>query len=237
MSARRILVLSAAPLLFADYLGIPPRPSSSDYAAHADSGSVSVGASAATAAEVRKVFGWDWTSRYLFFEVALYPEAGKQLTVAPRDFMLRVGVDSDSSRPVDLSPVDAETIVPGPKPMSTTSPAGSTSPVDVRVRETIGYSTGPYNRGVYTDTQVGVAVDNRGGQSAPPPARTRSDKDLELYRALMDNELPDAKTSKPIAGYLYFPRPKGMKKGEGFELRYYGAADRMTLSVPAAKGR
>src|ERR1700693_6244576 len=113
MSARRILVLSAAPLLFADYLGIPPRPSSADYAAHADSASVSVGASAATSAQVRKVFGWDWTSRYLFFEVALYPEGGKQLTVAPRDFMLRVGADSDS-----VSPVDAEAIVPGPKPLS-----------------------------------------------------------------------------------------------------------------------
>jgi hypothetical protein len=53
----------------------------------------------------------------------------------------------------------------------------------------------------------------------------------------MDNALPDAKTSKPIAGYLYFPKPKGMKKGDPFELRYYGEADRLTLTVPAAKGR
>ena len=232
MNARRILVLSAAPLLFADYLGIPPRPSSADYAAHADSAGVSVGASAAASAQVRKVFGSDWTSHYLFFEVALYPEGGKQLTVAPRDFMLRVGGDSDS-----LNPVDAETIVPGPKPLSTTTPAGSASPVDVRVRETVGYSTGPYNRGVYTDTQVGVAVDNRSGQPAPAPPPTRTDKNLELYRALMDNELPDAKTSKPIAGYLYFPKPKGMKKGDAFELRYYGDPDRLSLNVPAVKAR
>jgi hypothetical protein len=232
MNVRRLIVLSAAPLLFADYLGIPPRPSSADYAAHADSASVSVGASAAASAQVRKVFGWDWTSRYLFFEVALYPQGGQQLTVAPRDFMLRVGADADS-----LSPADADAIVPGPKPMSTTPSAGSASPVDVRVRETIGYSSGPYNRGVYTDTQVGVAVDSRGGQSAPAPAHTRTDKNFELYRALMDNELPDAKTSKPIAGYLYFPKPKGMKKGDPFELRYYGTPDRFTLNVPPAKGR
>jgi hypothetical protein len=191
-----------------------------------------VGASAAASAQVRKVFGWDWTSRYLFFEVALYPQGGQQLTVAPRDFMLRVGADADS-----LSPADADAIVPGPKPMSTTPSAGSASPVDVRVRETIGYSSGPYNRGVYTDTQVGVAVDSRGGQSAPAPAHTRTDKNFELYRALMDNELPDAKTSKPIAGYLYFPKPKGMKKGDPFELRYYGTPDRFTLNVPPAKGR
>jgi hypothetical protein len=235
MNVRRLLVLSAAPLLFADYLGIPPRPASADYAAHADSASVSVGASAAASAQVRKVFGSDWTSHYLFFEVALYPEGGKELTVAPRDFMLRAGADSDS-----LSPMDAEAIVPGPKPMSTTPSAGSTSPVDVRVRETVGYSTGPGPyRGVYTDTQVGVAADSRGAQSAPPPqpAPTRTDKDFELHRALMDNELPDAKTSKPIAGYLYFPKPKGMKKGDAFELRYYGTPDRLTLNVPAAKGR
>jgi hypothetical protein len=230
MNVRRLLALSAAPLLFADYLGIPPRPSSADYAAHADSAGVSVGASATASAQVRKVFGWDWTSHYLFIEVALYPEGGKQLTVAPRDFMLRVGADAES-----LSPVDAEAIVPGPKPMSTTPSAGSASPVDVRVRETVGYSSGPYNRGVYTDTQVAVAVDNRGGQPAPPPVRTRTDKEFELYRGLMDNELPDAKTSKPIAGYLYFPRPKGMKKGDALELRYYGEADRLILNVPAAK--
>jgi hypothetical protein len=230
MSARRLFVLFAAPLLLADYLGIPPRPDSADYPAHASSATVSVGASAATSADVRKVFGWDWTSHYLFIEVALYPEGGNLLTVAPRDFMLRVGADSDT-----LSPLDAEAIVPGPKPMSTTPSAGPASPVDVRVRETVGYSTGPYNRGVYTDTQVGVAVDNRGGQPAPPPARTRTDKDFELYRALMDNELPDAKTSKPIAGYLYFPKPKGMKKGDAFELRYYGTPDRLTLNVPAAR--
>jgi hypothetical protein len=119
--------------------------------------------------------------------------------------------------------------------MSTTTPARSAPPVDVQVRETVGYSTGPYNRGVYTGTQVGVAVDNRGGQ--PVPAPTRSDRNFELHRALIDNELPDAKTSKPIAGYLYFPKPKGMKKGDAFELRYYGDPDRLILNVPAAKAR
>jgi hypothetical protein len=231
MSACRFLVLFAAPLLFADYLGIPPRPDSGDYPAHASSATVSVGASAATSADVRKVFGWDWTSHYLFIEVAVYPEGGNLLTVAPRDFMLRVGADSET-----LSPLDAEAIVPGSKPMSTTPSAGSTSPVDVRVRETVGYSTGPYNRGVYTDTQVAVAVDNRGTPSSAPVPSTRTDKAFELYRALVDNELPDAKTSKPVAGYLYFRKPKGMKRSDSLELRYYGTPDRLVLNVPPAKG-
>jgi len=233
MHIRRLLALSAAPLLLADYQGIPPRPNSADYAAHADGATVSIGASAATSAQVQKVFGWNWSAHYLFFEVALYPEAGQQLSVAPRDFMLRVGAGSDT-----VSPVDADAIVPGPKPMSTTPSAGSSSPVDVRVRETIGYSSGPgpYNRGVYTDTQVGVAVDNRGVPPPPPPA-TRTDKNFELHRALMDNELPDAKTSKPIAGYLYFPKPKVMKRGDALELRYYGASERLTLSLPQIKSR
>src|SRR5580698_9944164 len=106
MNIRRLLALSAAPLLFADYQGIPPRPSSTDYAAHADSASVSIGASASTSAQVRKVFGSDWTSRYLIIEVALYPQGGGQLSVAPPDFMLRVGADSDT-----VSPVDADAIV------------------------------------------------------------------------------------------------------------------------------
>src|SRR5580658_7401720 len=112
MNVRRLLALAVAPLLFADYQGIPPRPTSADYAAHADSVSISLGASAATSAEVRRVFGWDWTAHYIFFEVALYPAAGTQLSVAPRDFTLSVGTGSDS-----LTPVDADEIVPGPKAM------------------------------------------------------------------------------------------------------------------------
>jgi len=225
MNIRRIVILSAAPLLFADYQGIPPRAGSADYAAHADSTSVSIGASAATSAQVRKVFGADWTSHYIFLEVGLYPATGTQLSVAPRDFMLRVGGNSESS-----SPVDADAIVPGPKPMTGAPSTGSTSPVDVRVRETIGYSSGPGpNKGVYTATQVGVAADSRG---TPPAPSTQTDKNFELHRALMDNELPDAKTSRPIAGHLYFPTPKGMKKGDALELKYYGGSERLTLDVP-----
>jgi hypothetical protein len=229
MYVRRILVLSAAPLLFADYLGIPPRAGSADYTAHADSASVSIGASAAASAQVKRVFGWDWTSHYIFLEVGLYPANGQQLSVAPRDFMLRVGGSSET-----LSPVDAEAILPGPQPMARMPPAGSSSPVDVRVRETIGYSSGPGPyRGVYTDTQAGVAAESSGIPSAPPPVpSSQSDRSFELRRALMDNELPDAKTSKPIAGYLYFPKPKGMKKSDALELKYYGAAERLTLNVP-----
>lgn len=234
MKVRRLLALTVAPLLFADYQGIPPRPASTDYAAHADSASVSLGASAATPAQVRKVFGGDWTAHYLFFEVALYPAAGTQLPVAPRDFTLSVGSGSET-----LTPLDADEIVAGPKAMSTTPSAGSSSPVDVRVRETIGYSSGPGPyRGVYTDSQVGVAADSRGTPApSPVPQSTQPDKNVELHRALTDNELPDAKSSKPIAGYLYFRKPKGIKKGDGFELKYYSGPDRLKLSVPPATSR
>lgn len=227
MNVRRLITLTVAPLLFADYQGIPPRPNNADYAAHSESATVSIGASAATAAQVRKALAWDWTAHYIFLEVGLYPAAGTQLTVTPRDFMLRIGTNSDA-----VDPVDAEAIVPGPQPMSKTPSAGSSSPVDVRVRETIGYSSGPgpYNRGVYTDTQVGVAADSR-GIPAPAPRPARTDADFELHRALMDNELPDAKTSKPIAGYLYFPKPKGMKKSDALELTYYGTPERLKLRV------
>jgi hypothetical protein len=158
----------------------------------------------------------------------LYPAAGTQLSVAPRDFMLSVG-DGPG-----VTPVDADEIVPGPKALSTTPSAGP--PVDVQVRETVGYSSGPGPyRGVYTDSQVNVA--NSGGSHQPYPQFTRNDREFEMHRALMDNELPDAKTGKPIAGYLYFRKPKGMKKGDAFELRYYGGSERLKLNVPPANVR
>lgn len=56
------------------------------------------------------------------------------------------------------------------------------------------------------------------------PARTGSH--FEPHCVLMDNQLPDAKASKLIAGYLYFPRPKGIEKSDAFEPNIIAARNR-----------
>src|SRR5215469_4087583 len=88
--------------------GVDPRPSVADYPAHTGNDAVSVGAVVISGPDQRKSLGVDWSPNYLIVEVALYPEPGHTLTVAPRDFMLRAGDER-------VPPVDAETIVPYPR--------------------------------------------------------------------------------------------------------------------------
>ena len=222
MTIRRLLLFCAAPLALAQQTsGVDPRPSMADYPAHAGNDAVSVGAVFVSGADQRKSLGVDWSANHLIVEVALYPEPGHPLTVAPRDFMLRAGAES-------VAPVDAETIVPYPR-TSNNGPLDPNSKVHVRTVDTIGVASGPYGRKtVYTDSQVQVAVGDMPYPSQPPPP---PDPKFEKRRALEDKELPDAKTAKPIAGYLYFPKPKHLAKDAAFELDYYCDAGKLKLPL------
>jgi hypothetical protein len=221
LTIRCLLLFSAAPLAFAQNIsGFDPRPSGADYPAHASNDAVSVGAVFLAGADQRKILGEDWSGSYLIVEVALYPEPGRPLTVAPRDFMLRVGTER-------VAPVDAEAIVPYPRTHS--GPVAPDSKVHVRTVDTIGVASGPYGRKtVYTDSQVQVGVGDTPYPSQPPPPR---DPKFERRRALEEKELSDAKTAKPIAGYLYFPKPKHLAKDAACELDYYGDAGQLKLAL------
>lgn len=223
MTTRPLLAFCAATLAFAQPTsGIDPRPSVADYPAHTGNDAVSVGAVFLAGADQRKILGEDWSGSYLIVEVALYPESGHPLTVAPRDFMLRVGTER-------VAPVDAETLVPYPHTKTNSGPIGPDSKVHVRTVDTIGVASGPYGRKtVYTDSQVQVAVGDTPYPSQPPPP---PDPKLEKRRALEDKELPDAKTAKPIAGYLYFPKPKKVAKDAAYELDYYGDPGELKLEL------
>jgi hypothetical protein len=221
LTIQRLLVFSAATLAFAQPTsGVDPRPGVADYPAHAANDAVSVGAVFLGSADQRKILGEDWSGSYLIVEVALYPEPGHPLTVAPRDFMLRAGTES-------IAPVDAETVVPYPHTNS--GPIGPDSKVHVRTVETVGVASGPYGRKtVYTDSQVQVAVGDAPYPSQPPPPR---DPKFERRRPLEEKELPDAKTANPIAGYLYFPRPKKVAKDAAYELDYYGDPGQLKFAL------
>ncbi len=223
MTTRPLLAFAAAALAFAQNTsGVDPRPGAADYPAHAGNDAVSVGAVFLRGADQRKVLGEDWSGSYLIVEVALYPEPGHPLTVAPRDFMLRAGEER-------VAPVDAETLVPYPRSKTNSGPIGPDSKVHVRTVDTIGVASGPYGRKtVYTDSQVQVAVGDTPYPAQPPPP---PDPKLEKRRALEDKELPDGKTAKPIAGYLYFPKPKKVAKDAAYELDYYGDAGTLKLAL------
>ncbi len=224
MKIRPLSVFGAATLALAQYsAGIDPRPNAADYPAHAGNDVVFLGAQFVSSSDQRKILGKDWSGGYLVVEVALYPEPGQQLTVAPRDFMLRAGAES-------IAPVDAEVLAPYPR--SHSGPVSAPSKVHTQTIETVGVATGPYGRKtVYTGTETQVGI----GNYPDPGMGTAPDPKFEIRRALIDKALPDLKTSRPVAGYLYFPKPKNPSKDANWELAYYGAQSQLKLAMGPVK--
>lgn len=228
MSLRRLLLLTAFCAMAQKTPGLDPRPDAADYPARGSNAGVSLGAGFASGADQRKTLGRDWSGSYVVVEVGLYPEPGHVLTAAPRDFMLRAGSES-------LAPVDADAIVPYAN--HRTGPLGPDSNVHTYGSETVGVATGPYGRKtVYTDSQVGVAVGNPPGPVyAPAPGANDPKSDLRF--SLERSALPDIKTASPVAGYLYFPKPKHADKNAAYALDFYGAEGQVKLPLPLPKKR
>jgi hypothetical protein len=223
VAIRNLLFFSVSGLLLAQTTsGIDPRPSVADYPAKASNQALSIGAAHVAPSDQNRIFGRDWSGSYIIVEVSLYPETGFALTVAPRDFMLRSEGES-------VAPVDAEYIVPYKHTTMNNGPIGPDSKVHVATVDSIGVASGPNGRkAVYTDSQVYVGVgDTPYPVSAPPPR----DHNADLRRPLEDKELPDIKAGSPVAGYLYFPKPKKAGKNAAFELDYYGESGQLKLDL------
>ena len=138
--------------------GIRPRGSSADYPAHETAGGVTIGAAVVPPDQVRKVFATDLNGGgYLVIEVAVYPDAGREIDLSAGDFMLRAGPDSETLRAASGSVIaSALQRKNAPRPRKA-------SDVTVYPTASIGYESGGYRRGVYTEAGVGVGV------GAPPP--------------------------------------------------------------------
>ena len=107
--------------------------------------------------------------------------------------------------------------------------------VHVTPTGSVGYETGTYIdpvtgqpahvHGVTATT--GVAVSQ--GPTVPPPV---ADHDREIIeRELYEKGLPEARTTIPIAGYLYFPISKSSKPTK-YKLLYSAKPDAEPLTLP-----
>jgi len=148
------------------------------------------------------------------------------------DFTLSLGADGSSMRAAEPDVV-AAAVVPYPAIHLPEAPGK----VHVSTETDIGYASGGYGRqgGVYT-TQ-GVAVSNYPDQSPQPPPNTAS-KDLtrdQIERSLAAKRLPTGRITHSVAGYLYFPKPSGHSRKDGFHLSWFGETAQARMTVPPAK--
>jgi len=215
--------------------GIHPLAGSAAYPAHASGAGASIGAGVLPPGEVKRIFGADLNKAgYVVVVLAVYPEAGKQIDVSAGDFMLRSVTTSSVAHSMSAEDVaiGLRGVREGPPPRM--EPA---APVTVTHDASVGYETGTMDpttgrraSGVYTaaDTQVEPNVD------APPPPRDVSMEWNITRQQLADKAAPEGKTTEPVAGYLYFPRPS-KKRNEALQLTWYAPEGNVVLTLPAAR--
>ncbi len=238
MKASILLCLAVGLVAARDNGGIRPRGAAADYAAHQVSKGVTVAASVIPPDQVSKLFATDLNKAgYVVVEVAVYPDAGNEVDVRARDFLMRAGSD-----PTTLRPVGADTIASRLHQKYTPKQPPAPGDITIYPTATIGYESGGYDpvtgqrrSGVYTATGVGVAVGQPPGPQAPPPASTGRDRST-MEQELTDKGLPEVKTMDAVAGYLYFPRPSSSKAKHGpYHITYYSDQEQIQLEVPPLK--
>ena len=225
---RRLGFLCLLPALASAFAGdgISPRGSADDYAAHQTAGTVAIGAAYLPPSLAKKLFGDDLDKHgWVVFEVGVFPVDSTQTDVAADDFKLRQGKDPSIIRAATPHMVAADV-----RPQKVKQPKLPEN-VTVHNTETIGYQTGPYGRGVYTSSGVGVGI----GKNEPPPAAPPTASQLELEQQLEEKSLPETNTAKAVAGYIFFPKPSKDKTAD-YELIYFGRDGQINLKLsPVAK--
>lgn len=196
--------------------------------------------------QVKKMFKPDLSSEgYVVIEVGVFPGSGKDLDLYPSDFTLSVGGNSAALRPVSADTI-AEVV--GAKK----SPPRRTDSQDVET--SVGVSVGRYSypdpvtgrtrSGTVTSTEAGVGVGGPPPQScrgydcdsrypAPPVSQPSTVQTTNIIsQDLWEKSLPDGKTVRAVAGYLYFPKPPKKAKDASWELRYENQDGKMRLPLP-----
>lgn len=205
---RRTLHVAQAPALL-------PRSEASAYPVYREHAQLSVGARLLSAKEVEQKFSTPLGKRFLVVEVGIFP-AG-EVTLRPQDFTIRIGDDTQAffaSTPEDVA----------------TDLALASHPRRVGVFPSVGvgYSSGPWGRGVSTGVGVGVAGGPRPYPRGPIGANRRV-----VENELRDKSLPAGSLMKPVAGYLYFPVKE--KRDAHYNLEFTRNGQVLSLPLPGPK--
>lgn len=208
--------------------GTVPRATADRYPAHTEQGGVGIGVIRLTRDEVHNAFASDVNKCCIVVEVALYPPKDSTVSVALKDFVLRVAGTDVAARPSEAKVLAA-------KLQKKATPQDRDVTISPNVG--VGYDSGGYYDpvtgqrragGVYTSTGVGVGI----GGSRPQPGSTDVDRHtMELE--LGEKGLPEGETASPVAGYLYFALPQQKdKKTIKHELEYNLNGNKVVLTLP-----
>jgi hypothetical protein len=235
-------ILSAVLLLATDRPGVRPRGAAKDYPAYDKADGITIAAAVVPAGKVQHQLSPALVkSGYTVIEIAVYPDPGKDVIVSSDDFSMTAGSSQDVARAetpqVVASALDSDKRMDPPR---------LPPPVQVHGEETIGVSTGGrdpvtgrrYPSSVYTESGVGVGVgDPRSGAPPPDNPGMGGAQPQSVYDRLQQKALPEGKTTKAVAGYLYFPKvsPRLVNSTDPYHLTYQGPTEQIHLTIPAEK--
>jgi hypothetical protein len=203
--------------------GLSPRADTAQYDVHQTVNSGAIGAAILSPEKVTKIFAADVRKRYVVVEVGVFPENGNAIDLTLIDFALKT--PDDRSFPA----APAEVAWHGKRPPS---PSVSSPGVNVVAEAGVGYgtrtnpATGRTDKGLAT--WAGAEVDN--APRPNPPANSAGDT-YALEGRLRSSELPEGRTTQPVAGYLYFPAARTKAKNPTLNLEYSHNGERVDLSL------
>jgi hypothetical protein len=200
--------------------GLPPRGSPAEYPVHADAASVIIGGERVRPDRVAKLFSPDIGKNYVVIEIGVYPQNGATIDLRRLDFSLRF---ADQQETYPDTPEEAP--LPWHERDGIKDKAQVTSEAGVVVSSTKDPATGRRTTAVATYEATGVAVGN------PPPDHRDPDPRL-LEDRLKAKALPEGKSNKAIAGYLYFPKTPKKPKDNSLDLILQSGGASIHLPFP-----
>jgi hypothetical protein len=219
--------------------GVHPRATTDDYAVKASGSSATYAASFIPADQVKQLFPFDITGKYLVFEIACFPKENQNLQIDADDFLIKHDKGEMTHQADPSAVAGAIQMANAPRP--------STQNTHVYTEAHIGYEsgrdpvTGQRVNGTYAGGGVGVEHGGPPPPDYPRPGGLPVDRDL-LQTQLQDRQLPSGKFDHAVAGYLYFPRSALKKDKNGNYLLEHlgetnaaGVSDTVELAVPPAR--
>jgi len=200
-----LLAILTLPLIAEGPRGTVPRSAAEKYPAHDRVGAAALGATLLTPKEMGKAFTTDLSRCCLVVEAALYPAKDKAIDISLEDFVLRLAGTETAVRPYSARLLAAEI----EKEKEHSKEVNSVAEAHVGYESGVDPLTGQRVHGV--DYGVGVGASIGQNPSADPGSANRELDRMELE--LLAKSLPEDTISAPVSGYLYFPIPKGNKKG------------------------
>lgn len=172
--------------------------------------------------QVRNTFATDLNRGYIVIEVGAYPRGGNRVDVSIQDFALRAGAS-------DMVRAAAPRAIASILQQKNAGPPSRSSDITLYPTADFGVVSNPGGRAVYTGAGVGVGV---GDQGQPPrPGSTDRDR-MTMRQGLEDKALPEGKTTRPVAGYLYFPMTAAKRKNVAYELTYFADGGKVRVALP-----